>query len=120
MVKKRKKATKAKRKVSKVKRKPARKTVAKKKTKRAGGKRKSGLTQTTYACSEELQDIGCGKRETRPGVVKQLWKYIKAHKCQDAKNKRMINPDKKLAGVIGSKSIDMLKMAGHISKHLTK
>ena len=119
MVKKRKKATKAKRKV--VKRKSARKTVVrKKKTKKAGGKRKSGLTQTTYACSEELQDIGCGKRETRPGVVKKLWHYIKAHKCQDSKNKRMINPDKKLAGVIGARSIDMLKMAGHISKHLTK
>jgi chromatin remodeling complex protein RSC6 len=32
----------------------------------------------------------------------------------------MINPDKKLAEVLGSRSIDMLKMAGAISKHLKK
>jgi chromatin remodeling complex protein RSC6 len=117
-----KKKTKAKRKVAKVKRKPARKVVAaKKKTaKKAGGKRKSGLTQMTYGCSEELQAIGCGKRETRPAVVKKIWNYIKAHKCQDSKNRRMINPDKKLAEVLGSRPLDMLKLAGHISKHLSK
>ncbi len=120
MVKRKKKAAKAKRKVTKVKRKAARKTVAVKKTKKAGAKRKSGLTQMTYACSEELQAIGCGKRETRPGVVKKLWAYIKSHKCQDTKNRRMINPDKKLSEVLGSRPLDMLKLAGHISKHLTK
>ena len=32
----------------------------------------------------------------------------------------MINPDAKLAEVLGKKSIDMLKMAGAISKHLKK
>jgi DNA topoisomerase-3 len=118
-----KKATKAKKKVSKVKKKPARKAVAvkkKKPAKKAAGKRKSGLTQMTYNCSEELQAIGCGKKETRPGVVKKLWHYIKAHKCQDTKNRRMINPDKKLSEVLGSKQLDMLKLAGHISKHLSK
>jgi DNA topoisomerase-1 len=119
MVKKKKKATKAKARVSKVKRKPARKTTTAKK-KPAGAKRKSGLTQTTYGCSPELQALGCGKRETRPGVVKKVWAYIKAHKCQDSKNRRMINPDKKLSEVFGSRSVDMLKLAGHISKHLSK
>jgi len=117
------KAKKAKKKVSKVKKKPARKAVAAKKkkpAKKAGGKRKSGLTQMTYTCSPELQAIGCGKKETRPGVVKKLWHYIKTHKCQDAKNKRMINPDKKLSEVLGTKPLDMLKLAGHISKHLSK
>ena len=128
MVKKKKKVTKVKRKPAKaVKRKVARKTTAVKrkrpavkKVKKAGGRKKSGLTTITYACSEELQALGCGKRETRPGVVKQVWKYIKAHKCQDAKNRRLINPDKKLAAVFGSRPIDMLKLAGHISKHLSK
>ncbi len=32
----------------------------------------------------------------------------------------MINPDKKLGEVLGNRPIDMLKMAGAISKHLKK
>jgi chromatin remodeling complex protein RSC6 len=150
MAKKRKKVTKVKRKVAKKavatrKRKPAakkratkrkvtKKRVVKKKAvhkkatakrkpakkKKAGARRTSGLTKMTYACSAHLQALGCGARETRPTVVKKLWAYIKSHKCQDAHKRRMINPDAKLAKVIGSKPVDMLKLAGHISKHLTK
>ncbi len=108
-----------------VKRRPAKKATAAKRRpkaakKKSGAKRKSGLTQMTYGCSEELQAIGCGKRETRPSVVKKLWAYIKSHKCQDTKNRRMIVPDKKLSEVIGNRPVDMLKLAGHISKHLNK
>lgn len=99
------------RKKTTVKRKPA----AKKKT---GAKRKSGLVQKTYTLSPELQEICGGKTMTRPQVVKKLWVYIKANKCQDLKNRRMINPDKKLAEVIGKKPVDMLKLAGCLSKHI--
>jgi chromatin remodeling complex protein RSC6 len=91
------------------------KAAARKKT---GGKRKSGLTQMTYTLSPELQAVVGGKSMTRPQVVKKLWVYIKAHKCQDTKDKRMINPDKKLAEVMGKRPVHMLKLAGHISKHL--
>ena len=101
----------------------ARKSVARKavrKKKKTGGKRKSGLTQMTYSVSPELEEIVKSKRLTRPEIVKKLWHYIKAHKCQDTKNKRMINPDAKLAKVIGSRPVDMLKLAGCISKHVGK
>jgi DNA topoisomerase I len=91
------------------------KTTAKKKT---GVKKKSGLTQTTYALSPELQAVVGAKSLTRPQVVKKLWAYIKAHKCQDTKNRRLICPDKKLAEVIGNKPVDMLKLAGLLSKHI--
>jgi chromatin remodeling complex protein RSC6 len=102
------------------KRKVARKTGAvRKKAKKTGAKRKSGLTQMTYNCSEELQALGLGKKATRPEVVKKMWAYIKAHKCQDTKNRRMINPDKKLSEVIGNRPVDMLQLAKHISKHLS-
>lgn len=74
----------------------------------------------TYTCSPELQEIVKAKKLSRPEVVKKLWAYIKSHKCQDAKKRRMINPDKKLAAVLGSKPIDMLKMSKQISKHLKK
>lgn len=74
--------------------------------------------QKTCALSPELQVICGGKTMTRPQVVKKLWVYIKAHKCQDAENRRMINPDSKLAAVIGKKPVDMLKLAGCLSKHI--
>lgn len=98
------------------------KTVKKKVVKKkAATKRKaSGLTQMMYTFSPELAEVVGMKKGTRPQAVKKLWVYIKAHKCQDTKNKRMINPDKKLAAVLGSKSVDMLKMAGLLSKHIKK
>ncbi len=91
------------------------KTTAKKKT---GAKRKSGLSQQTYALSPELQAVVGSKSLTRPQVVKKLWAYIKAHKCQDTKNRRLIVPDNKLSEVIGKKPVDMLKLAGLLSKHI--
>lgn len=98
-----------------------RKTAAKKKPaakKKSGAKRKSGLTSLTYNLSPELQAIvGTGKM-TRPEVVKKLWAYIKSKKCQDTKNRRMIVPDAKLAQVIGNRPVDMLKLAGCLSKHI--
>jgi DNA topoisomerase-1 len=103
----------------KAKKKAAPKKRAAPKKKRAGAK-KSGLTQQTYNLSPELQAICGGKCMTRPMIVKKLWVYIKGHKCQDAKNRRMIVPDKKLAEVIGKKPVDMLKLAGHLNKHIKK
>ena len=91
-----------------------------KKTARKKTKRKSGLSQLNYHLSAELAEIVGAKQATRPQVVKKLWVYIKAKKLQDHKNRRMINPDKKLGEVLGTRSIDMLKMAGAISKHLKK
>jgi chromatin remodeling complex protein RSC6 len=92
----------------------------KKKSAAAKPRKKSGLTQTTYAVSEELQVIVGSKQLTRPQIVKKLWEYIKAKKCQDAKNRRMINPDEKLSKVIGSRPVDMLKLATHLNKHIKK
>jgi upstream activation factor subunit UAF30 len=91
------------------------KTTTKKKT---GAKKKSGLSQQTYTLSPELQAIVGSKSLTRPQIVKKLWAYIKANKCQDTKNRRLIVPDKKLSEVIGKKPVDMLKLAGLISKHI--
>ena len=74
----------------------------------------------SWSLSDELADIVGGKKMTRPMVVKKLWVYIKAHKCQDSKNRRMINPDRRLALVIGSRPVDMLKLATHLNKHIKK
>ena len=95
-----------------------RKKTARKAKKRSG--KKSGLTQLNYNLSPELAEIVGTKKSTRPQVVKKLWVYIKAKKLQDSKNRRMICPDKKLSDVLGNRPIDMLKMAGAITKHLKK
>ena len=94
-----------------------RKTTGRKQgKKRAGG----GLTKMKYSCSSSLMAIvGTGKL-TRPQIVKKIWAYIKAKKCQHATNRRMIVPDAKLAKVIGSRPIDMLKLATHMNKHIKK
>lgn len=97
----------------------AKKTVKRvKKVKTKKPRKASGLTKMTYALSEELQAIVGSKSLSRPEVVKKLWAYIKSNKCQDANNRRMINPDAKLSKVIGSRPIDMMKLAGCLSKHL--
>ena len=94
-----------------------RKKAGAKKAKRRGG----GLTQMSYSLSPELQAVVGVKSATRPQVVKKLWHYIKAKKCQDPQRKRMIVPDAKLAEVFGSKRpIDMLKMSGLLNKHIRK
>jgi len=90
--------------------------AAKKKAK----KRRSPLTQMNYSLSPALAEIVGAKRATRPQVIKKLWHYIKAKKLQDSKKRRMICPDKKLAEVLGSRPMDMLKMAGALNKHIKK
>lgn len=97
------------------------KTTAKKAPKAAKpkkGKRETRLTQITYSVSPELEAVIGTKKASRPEIVKKLWAYIKKNGLQDAKKRRMINPDDKLSKVLGSRPIDMLKMAGAISKHI--
>ncbi len=83
-------------------------------------RKKSGLTTQTYSLSPELASLVGKKKMTRPQVVKKLWEYIKKNKRQDKKNRRLIVPDTKLAAVIGNKPIDMLKLAGVLTKHIKK
>lgn len=99
-------------------RKTTRKKATRKKAKRKSGKRRSGLATKTCSASPALQKIVGSKNLTRPQIVKKMWDYIKRHKCQDANNRRKICPDANLAAVIGRKPVDMLKLAGCISKHV--
>jgi DNA topoisomerase-1 len=76
--------------------------------------------QAAYQLSAELQEVVDAKELSRPEVVKKVWDYIKKHKLQDAKNKRLIVPDAKLAKVLGGKKpIDMMKLSGLLGKHLS-
>lgn len=56
----------------------------------------------------------------RTEIVKKLWVYIKAEKLQDAKDKRTIVADEKLKPLFGTNKLNMMKLAGCISEHITK
>jgi chromatin remodeling complex protein RSC6 len=68
---------------------------------------------------DALAAVVGAKPMPRTEVTSKLWEYIKKHQLQDAKNKRMINPDAKLAAVFGgSKPVSMFEMTKLVSKHL--
>ena len=74
----------------------------------------------TYALSKPLAKLLGAEQLSRGEVTKQIWEYIKKNKLQDTQNKRLIHPDEALAEIFGSKeAVDMFKMAGLISPHLT-
>merc|ERR1711896_4568 len=66
--------------------------------------------------SPALAAICGGKVMPRTEVTKKIWVYIKKHKLNDG---RTIKPDSALKAVLPVASIDMLKMAGYVSKHLS-
>lgn len=70
--------------------------------------------------SEELAAVVGKGPMPRTEITKKIWVYIKKHELQDEENKRMINPDEKLAKVFGSKKpVDMFKMVKLLSKHVS-
>ncbi|HEY2811628.1 MAG TPA: SWIB/MDM2 domain-containing protein [Rhabdochlamydiaceae bacterium] len=81
-------------------------------------KKESKFMQPLELSADLAAIVGRGPMP-RTEVTKKLWAYIKAHKCQDAKNKRMINPDEKLGKVLGKKSVNMFEMTKLVSKHLS-
>jgi tRNA pseudouridine38-40 synthase len=80
--------------------------------------KKSKFMQPMQISDELAAIVGRGPMP-RTEVTKKLWAYIKAHKCQDAKNKRNINADEKLLKIFGGKkSVNMFEMTKLVSKHL--
>ena len=69
--------------------------------------------------SPELAEIVGPGPMPRTEVTSKIWEYIKKHNLQDAKDRRTINPDEKLKKVLGNDPINMMKMAGALSKHIS-
>merc|ERR1712093_51366 len=65
--------------------------------------------------SDALAAICGAKTLPTTEVTKKVWVYIKKNGLN---NGRTIKPDAKLKAVFPVASIDMLKMAGYVSKHL--
>lgn len=88
-------------------------------SKEASKEKKGSAFMRPVQISEALAAIVGAGPMPRTEVTKKLWEYIKKHKLQDPKNKRNINPDPKLAKVLGStQQIDMFKMTSKVSGHL--
>merc|ERR1711904_338178 len=66
--------------------------------------------------SEALAAICGGKTMPRTEVTKKIWVYIKKNSLNQG---RTIKPDAKLKAIFPVSSFDILKMAGHVSKHLS-
>merc|ERR1712124_156232 len=66
--------------------------------------------------SADLAAICGAKSLARTEVTKKIWVYIKKNNLN---NGRIIKPDATLKKIIPAASVDMLKMAGFISKHLS-
>merc|ERR1719274_580885 len=100
------------------------KRVQVKKNRKAGGKKAASAAKkkgiglfAPVKLSASLAAICGGTKMTRPEAIKKLWAYIKAKKLNEV---RIIKPDDKLKAVLPVAKVDMLKMAGMISKHISK
>merc|ERR1711924_44925 len=66
--------------------------------------------------SPALAAICGGKKMPRTEVTKKIWVYIKKNGLNQG---RIIKPDATLKAVFPAASIDMLKLPGFVSKHLS-
>lgn len=96
-------------------------SAAEKKVKAIGKKAegaRGGITAPVTP-SADLAEIVGSKDLPRSEVVSKVWAYIKKHDLQDAKDRRQINGDDKLAKIFGKKSVSMFEMNKHLARHLT-
>jgi DNA topoisomerase I len=91
------------------------------KKKEKAPRKKTARAQPAHKLSKELQDIVGVSELSRPEVIKKVWEYIKAHECQDKKNRRLIVPDQKLSKLFGDKKpLDMMQLSKVLNKHIKK
>ena len=65
------------------------------------GRKPSAAFMKPLTPSAALAEVIGSKPLPRTQVTKKLWDYIKKHKLQDSKNRRMINADASLKVVFG-------------------
>jgi len=95
--------------------------MAKKKAKKAGGKKRkpnAAFMKPMTPTGPLAAVVGSGNMP-RTEVTKKIWAYIKRNGLQDKKNRRMINADDKLKPVFSGKGqVSMFEMTKLVSKHL--
>lgn len=82
-------------------------------------KKPSAFMKPVHVSAALAEIVGHGPMP-RTEVTKKLWDYIKKHKLQDAKKKRIINPDSKLAAALKTtKPLDMFEMTKIVAGQLS-
>jgi chromatin remodeling complex protein RSC6 len=95
--------------------------AAKKKAKKKAGKKRkpNAAFMKPMHPDAALGAVVGTKAMPRTQITKKLWQYIKKHKLQDKKNRRMINADEKMGKVFnGKKQVSMFEMTKLASKHM--
>jgi chromatin remodeling complex protein RSC6 len=85
--------------------------------KTSGRKINAALTRPLQPSTELAAVVGSSPL-SRPDVVSQVWKYIKANNLQNPENKREILADEKLEPIFGAKKVTMFEMNKHLAQHL--
>ncbi|KAI7906787.1 uncharacterized protein BX663DRAFT_497579 [Cokeromyces recurvatus] len=73
-----------------------------------------------FKLSPVLADLLDAKIETKPHIVMGIWNYCKAHKLQDAEDKRIIRCDNRLAQIFGFPQLHFSQLPELISQHLSR
>lgn len=94
--------------------------MAAKKKKASGKKRKPNAAfMKPVTPDATLAAVVGAKPGPRTDMTKRLWAYIKKHKLQDSKERRMINADAALKAVFGGKGrVNMFEMTKLVNKHM--
>ena len=79
---------------------------------------KTGGIHAPVQPSAELGAVVGNEKLPRSQVISKVWDYIKKNDLQDAKDRRNIKADDKLAKVFGKKEASMFELNKHLSKHL--
>jgi chromatin remodeling complex protein RSC6 len=88
-----------------------------KKTGKAAGGARGGITAPVTP-SPELAEIVGKEQRPRSEMVSRIWDYIKKHDLQNPKDRREILADDKLEKVFGKKKASMFEMNKHLARHL--
>ena len=96
-----------------------------KRKRKAGNRAPSGFVKPTKISDELASFLGKekGAEMARTDVTREINTYIRAHKLQDEKNGRKINPDTKLASLLKLKKTDELtyfNLQKYMSPHFAK
>lgn len=87
--------------------------------KKKSGRKPNAAFMKPVQPSAALSEVVGSKAIPRTEVTKKLWAYIKKHKLQDSKNRRMINADETLKTVFGGRAkVNMFEMTKLVGKHL--
>ena len=93
--------------------------MAKKKAKKKTKRKPNAAFMKPMKPDAALGAVVGDKPMPRTQITKKLWQYIKKHKLQDKKNRRMINADASLQAVFGGKKqVSMFEMTKLVSRHV--